>query len=37
MNYSLLIKHTEGDKSGIAIGDYLLDHKKKLQVVEATE
>ena len=37
MNYSLLIKDTEGDISGIDVEECLLTHKRKIQVIEATE
>ena len=37
MNYSLLIKDTEGDISGITVEECLLTHKRKIQVAEDIE
>ena len=37
MNYSLLIKYIEGDMNGIDFEEFLLTHKSKRQVAEATE
>ena len=37
MNYSLLIKYTKGDISGIDVEYCLLTHKREIQVAEATE
>ena len=37
MNYSLLIKDTEGDISEIVVKECLLTHNRKRQVVEAIE
>ena len=37
MNYYLLIKDTEGELSGIDFEQFLLTHKRKIQVIEAIE
>ena len=37
MNYSLLIEDIQGDRGGIVVEECLLTHKKKQQVVEASE